>query len=739
MQGPQESALKLICEKLVKSLGCQVASVYTNSDEGHTLLANAGFKTNPSGNLVLKKGRGLVSHIASTKQTLCLSEATSHLSFYYVHGLGEEKYHGFIGTPILRKGSSVGVLIFQYIKKLDATADDIALIETVAQQISHLVTAPKENKAHQNQQENSRFMGRGASSGMFSGQVITKLIMEDSLETTSQQGKGYQEEKTRLEQAHQQAKSFLEDLKSNATTKETKDILSAHLMMLGDPRLEEKEDVHLKNNYSAEQAVTMACTELADMLKNISDPYIQQRAIDIIDVGRRVYHTLQPSTQSLNECDRKKVCIANRLPPSVLIEEGPKRFGALILVEENMYSHNIILAKSMNIPTVIISKEQLEVLSDCTEVFVDGEIGLVVPSPDKSWIESYAKSHNRTEDEHHKDFGPCLTKGGTKLTLGLNGGFIKDTEDLPKWIPEIGLFRTEFQFFTSQRLPTEKDLTEQYTRVLKSADGRPTTLRILDAGADKQPPCLHFVHEDNPVLGDRSIRYLRKNSDIIFAQLRAMLRAQAATKGKLKILIPMVTVYEEVSRIRDHVVKVIRDLRREGLNVKRPPIGAMIEVPSCINLIPKMTSMLDFYCVGTNDLLQYYVAVDRTNQLVQYLYRWQHPAFLLTLKGIFKSCGETKQPVSICGEMAGEMWGALVLVGLGFRSLSMDRNAIPRHYELFAHASTKSLERLVNRLIMYNTGLEVLEQLQLHLDKWKLPKDLHDLLQSELNNMINPA
>jgi phosphotransferase system enzyme I (PtsP) len=739
MQGPQESALKLVCQKLVKSLACQIASIYTNSDDGHTLLANAGFKNNHSGSLILKKGRGLVSHIANTKQTLCLSEATSHLSFYYVHGLGEEKYHGFIGTPILREGSSVGVLIFQYVKKLDATADDIALIETVAQQISHLVIPPKEDKDPKNQQENSRVMGRGASSGMFSGQVITKLIMEDSLEITAQQGKGYQEEKSRLHQAHQQAKSFLEDLKSNATTKETEEILSAHLMMLADPRLQEKEDVHLKNNFSAEQAVTMACTELADMLKNISDPYIQQRSIDIIDVGRRVYHTLQPSTQSLNECDRKKVCIANRLPPSVLIEEGPKRFGALILVEENMYSHNIILAKSMNIPTVIISKEQLEILSDCNEVFVDGEIGLVVPSPEKQWLERYTQSHNRTEDEHHKDFGPCITKGGTLITLGLNGGFIKDTEDLPKWIPEIGLFRTEFQFFTSRRLPTEKDLTEQYTRVLKSANGRPTTLRILDAGADKQPPCLHFVHEDNPVLGDRSIRYLRKNSDIIFAQLRAMLRAQAATKGKLKILIPMVTVYEEVSRIRDHVVKVIRDLRREGLNVKMPPIGAMIEVPSCINLIPKMSSMLDFYCVGTNDLLQYYVAVDRTNKLVQYLYRWQHPAFLLTLKGIFKSCGETEQPVSICGEMAGEMWGALVLVGLGFRSLSMDRNAIPRHYELFAHASVKSLERLVNRLILYNTGLEVLEQLQLHLDKWKLPKDLHDLLQSELNNMINPS
>ena len=737
-QKGEPGALQEITQILKGALGCNVVSIYACAEDGYLLIANQGFSTDQAGKLILKKGRGLVHHIASTNKTLCLSDATSHLAFYYVQGLGEEKYHGFIGTPIFQGSKTSGALIFQFTKKYDSSLDDIALIETIAQQVSHLIKLPDQTKLQD--QSNAKLIGRGVSTGTFHGQVVKKLIMEDSPNQTSQApGKGYEHEKKRLEEAHLKAKTFLEELKAKAPTKETVDILNTHIIMMMDPQLKKKEDAHLKNNASAEQAVSLAASEISEMFKNISDTYIQQRAMDIIDVGRRIYNTLGPSETKLKKGEKKKVYIANKLPPSILIEEGPMLYGALLLVEENLYSHNIILAKSMGIPTVIISKEQLNILSETKDLLVDGELGFIMPSPSPLWVKEYTKNRRGPEEKDKKDYGPCLTKNGTLIHLAMNGGFLKDTDNLPPWIPEIGLFRTEFQFFMSQRVPTEEHLTENYTKILVAANGRPTTLRILDAGADKQPPCLHFVHEDNPVLGDRSIRYLLKNSEIIFSQLRAMLKAQAATDGNLRILIPMVTVYEEVSRIRDHIIKVLRDLRREGLNVKCPPIGAMIEVPSCINLIPKISPMVDFFCVGTNDLLQYFVAADRTNALVQYLYKWHHPSFLVTLKGISKSANEVNCPISICGEMAGEMWGSLILVALGFRNLSMDRQAIPRHYELMAHVSVRSLERLVTRLIQHNTGLEILEQLQLYLDKWNLPEDLKDLLQSELNNMINPS
>jgi phosphoenolpyruvate-protein kinase (PTS system EI component) len=251
---------------------------------------------------------------------------------------------------------------------------------------------------------------------------------------------------------------------------------------------------------------------------------------------------------------------------------------------------------------------------------------------------------------------------------------------------------------------------------------------------------MHFVSEENPVLGNRSIRYLLRNSDIFFTQLRAMLKAQAKTKGNLKILIPMVTIYEEVSRIRDHIQKVIRDLKFEGYVLKRPPLGVMIEVPAAINLIPKFSSVVDFFCIGTNDLLQYFFAADRTNSQVQYLCRWHNPAFMGTLKGILNSSKELNKSVSVCGEMSGELWGGLVLVGLGYRKLSMDKALTYRHHELFSAVNTSHFSRLCKKLIQCNTSLEVLELLQLFLDEWpSLSEDLKELLQSELNNLINPS
>lgn len=736
----KEDCLNEVCDYLKPALNCNIVSVYAVSDDGYTLVANTGFDRSHVNKLTLKKGSGLVNHIANTGKTLCLSEATAHLAFYYVHGLGEERYHGFIGTPIFRQQEIIGVLIFQFLKKYDSSLDDIALIETISHLISGSVKLPETKKVSE-EKGDSRITARGVVQGFFVGPVEKRLIMEDSSgHDSTEPGLGYDIEKERFDEAYKKSKSFLEELKAKAHTKEAADILSAHLMMMQDSKLLEKIDGHLKENDSAEQAVTKATNEIADMFKSISDKYIQERAADVIDVGRRLYDTLCPKkSDDIAAQGGKVVCIANKMPPTVLIEEGPNKFGALILVEENLYSHNIILAKSMGIPTVIISRDQLMSLFEVESLFVDGELGLIVPNPSKIWVDEYTRSHHTVEESDYSHLGVCKTRNGTEITLAMNGGFQKDVENLPSWIPEIGLFRTEFQFFTSAKLPTEKQLIENYKKILSCAGKRPVTLRILDAGADKQPPCLHFVREENPVLGDRSIRFLLKNSEIIFTQLRAMLIAQHSTGGNLRILIPMVTAYEEVSRIRDHIIKVLRDLRREGLTLKRPPIGVMIEVPSSINLIHKLASMVDYFCVGTNDLLQYYVAADRTNSLVQYLYQWCHPAFLMTLKGISLSCTEAKKNVSICGEMAGEMWGSLILVGLGFRLLSMDRQVIARHHDLMAQANVKPLEKLVTKLIQCNTVLEVLEQMQLYLDKWNLPTELKDILQSELNNLIHPS
>lgn len=733
--------LNKICSYLHKSLKCNIVSIYRNDQNYHTLIANSGFNKEHIGKLHIKKGKGLVHHIIETNKTLCLRDAASHHAFYYVHGLGEERFHGFIGSPILKKGKAIGCLIVQYTRNFDSSLEDIALMETLSHQISSLVitTATSSPKKDENSKHSGLIYARGVVPGYFHGKVIKKLVLETPHQSPIKSGKGYKIEKKRLEIAHQKSKKFLEEMKKSAKTREGADILSSHLVMLSDPKLLEKEDQYLKENASAEQAVNLAVHDISQMFEQISDPYIRQRSLDVVDVGRRLYQTLSPLDEKADEVvEEKAIYIANKLPPSVLIEEGPKKYGALLLVEENLYSHNIILAKSMNIPTVIISKDQLMSVFEKKKLFVDGELGLIVPTPSKIWIDEYLKTHHEAHQTQQKELGPCISKNGIPITIAVNGGFLKDVTNLPNWITEIGLFRTEFHFFTSPSLPSEEELTENYLQILKAAGPRPVILRILDTGADKQPPCMPLMNEDNPVLGNRSIRFLLRDSSIFFMQLRAMLKAQYHSGAKLKILIPMVSIYEEVSRIRDHLFKVLRDLAKDDIFIKRPPLGVMLEVPSSVQLIPKLSSIVDFFCVGTNDLLQYYVAADRTNQNVQYLCRWHHPSFLQILQSVVKSCTIKKRPLSTCGEMAGELWGSLVLLGLGFKNLSMDRSSAARHHELISKAHTNQLEKLAQKLINCNTSVEVLEQLQLFLDRWQsLQPDLKEIMQSELNSLIN--
>ncbi len=742
-EGNYFEILNKIAQRLKASMKCNIVSIYRNDKEGYQLIANEGFGKEHIGKLSINKGRGLVHHIAKTGKTLCLREATSHYSFYYVHGLGEEKFRGFIGTPIKKKNRVLGILILQFLRKYDSTIEDIALMETVGQQVSGLVESSfKKTDEIKNNEDRSKVQCRGMVPGYFSGKVIKRLLMDDSIGAPTKSGKGFKEEESRLKEAFKVSHEFYENMQKHSDTREMKDILRTHSMMLSDPKFTECTQKHLKNNSSAEESVVLAVQEISEIFNNISDPYIQQRSRDVVDIGRRLFHSLTPSSENNIELegDEKAVCIASRLPPSVLIEEGPKYFGAIIFVEENLYSHNIILAKSMGIPAVIISRDQLMTIFESKELFVDGELGLIVQNPTENWKDEYTKSHHSLVEEDVKDFGPCITQNGKLIELGINGGFIKDVMHMPSWITEVGLYRTEFQFFNSTLLPTEAELTETYEKLLSITAPKPVVLRILDTGADKQPPCMHFVSEENPVLGNRSIRYLLRNSEIFFTQLRAMLKAQAKTKGNLKILIPMVTIYEEVSRIRDHIQKVIRDLKFEGIVLKRPPLGVMIEVPAAINLIPKFSSVVDFFCIGTNDLLQYFFAADRTNSHVQYLCRWHNPAFLGTLKGILNSSKELKKSISVCGEMSGELWGGLVLVGLGYTKLSMDKTLTYRHHELFSAVNTTQLKRLCKKLIQCNTSLEVLELLQLFLDEWpSISEDLKELLQSELNNLINPS
>lgn len=729
-----------VCKFLAKSLRAEVISIYIDESSHCRLIANHGFPKDRIGKLKIGKGLGLTYHILETGRPLCLREATTHHAFYYVRGLGEERFHGFAGVPIRRKKSVVGILVAQYRRPHDTNLDEVALLETIAQQISDVVHS-KIAREPEKKERVIQLQGRGVVSGIFVGKLNRVLLIEDSFQAQEAGlGLGYKIERKRLDLARGKTIDFFEKLRAETTASEAKEILSTHLTMLSDPSLLKKEESYLKKDFSAEQAVIMSMRDIARTFENISDPYIRQRSVDVYDIGRRLYRTLSRSEREESVEKERGVYLVKNPSPSTIIEGGTKRFGALLLMDESIYSHAIILARSLGIPTIVITADQAEIFQDVKSVMVDGERGHIQLDPTPVIIESYMSSHVVQIDLPREDLGACTTKDGQDIQLCMNAAFPTEVANLPVWVKEIGLYRTEFQYFLTPQIPSEEQQTRDYAEIYRAVGDRPVTLRILDIGGDKCPPSMHFAHEDNPIMGDRSIRYLLRRSDILFTQLRAMLRAQARTRGKLRVLIPMVSVYEEVSRIRDHLIKVIRDLRKEGIRAKVPPLGVMIEIPSCVQLIPKLGKLADFFCVGTNDLLQYYMACDRNNHSVNHLYRWHHPPFLMALADIAQKCENVSTDVSICGEMAGELWGSLVLIGLGYQNLSMDKRTLAVHHRLISQCQTGRLQRLIKKLLECETSLEALETMQIFLEHWtQLDAHLRELLDSELTEMLNPV
>ncbi len=736
-----EDSLQEACKDIAVGLSAEIVSVYAVEKDCYRLAANFGFKESIVGKLTLNIGEGLVHRVIAKKKPLCLSEATSHQSFFYVRGLEEENYHGFSGVPIIHQRIAIGALIVQYKTGHDASLDEVALLETVAQQISQLVIKRPKSKPTVKKTAITQITGRGSTPGVFTGKVQLMLGEELFNLEDKPNGQGLTIERKRVKGAHAVAEEYYNKLLAKAETKEGQSILSAHLTMLSDPMLKRKEEDYLKKGYSADQSVCLAVRAIAETFQKISDPLLRQRAADILDLGHHMHQTLvKPYKEDAKKSEEQAhVIVASHPSPALLVELGKSMIGALVLIEESPYSHVIILAKSMAIPTVMISQNQFEAIRHAKILLVDGELGNLLINPESQLLEKYLNSHQAASLEDH-DLGECITKDNEQVHLYINAAFPNEVKNIPTWIEGVGLYRTEFQYFLSPEFPSEDEQTENFITIFKNLDGQPATIRILDVGGDKNPPAMRFMHEDNPILGERSIRFLLRESKILFSQLRAMMRAQIETGADMRILIPMATVYEEVSRIRDHIYMVLRDLRKEGLKPVPPQLGVMIEVPSAISLIPKFARICDFFCVGTNDLLQYTMAADRGNSSIAYLYRWHHPSFLLTLESIVHQCDQIHRKVTICGEMASEPWGAMILLGLGFRHLSMDRSHMSRRHELLAQCSSKTLNRLLRRLLVCDTSLEILENLQIFLDGWHdINKDLRELLEKELGRMLNPG
>jgi phosphotransferase system enzyme I (PtsI) len=495
-------------------------------------------------------------------------------------------------------------------------------------------------------------------------------------------------------------------------------IFEFHIGLLGDRSLVEpiRRRVREKRE-NAEAAVAEQFKLLAAQFRSMGNEVFRQKANDVIDLDRRVLNALMGADESrLSRLSEPAIIVAHELTPSQTAGIQRDKVLGVAIDLGGRTSHTSIVARALEIPAVVGCQRLSTMVEDGDLVIIDGDTGTVVVKPDEATVARYRLDQERLGEFRRSLRGlreqPCQTKDGTRIRLLGNIEFPHESDSvLVHGGDGVGLYRTEFLFLTGKHEPTEEDHFEAYRSALARLEGRPLTIRTLDLGADKYTQQRAAEPERNPFLGLRSIRYCLQNPDLFKTQLRAILRA--SVHGPVKVMFPLVSNVMELRQAKMILRDVAEELEEEGIPY-RPhlPVGMMVEVPSAALMARTFASEVEFFSIGTNDLIQYTLAVDRGNERVAPLYTAANPAVLQLIKGTLRAGRRAGIEVSICGEMAGEALYTRLLVGLGFRTLSLVPSQIPLVKRIVRSADLEDCERLARKVGSFDSDRQVLSYLR---------------------------
>ena len=525
-----------------------------------------------------------------------------------------------------------------------------------------------------------------------------------------------QSEMARLHEASLLAKKEIEALRDRAKNEageEQAAIFDAHLMMLDDPELLEQIELSLKEKeFNVETAVLSFESEMVNKLSSSQDPLKQEKVSDIHDVVRRLLgHLLKKERISLSDIQTEIILIAKDLLPSEMVMMSRSMVRGIVTETGSRTSHAAILARAFEIPAVLgVGPGFVQQIKQGQSIYVDGDNGTVVIEPDDSIIQSEkaARTARLKQEKENKELRdiPAHTKDGTGIMLLANIGMPEEVANAIEYGAEgIGLFRSEF-FFLGGQVPGEEEQYNAYAQVARSMHGKPVTIRTLDIGGDKVLPELGVIGEKNPLLGWRAIRFCLEKTDLFKTQLRAILRASG--QGKVNIMFPMISTIDELIRAQALLDKAKEECKSQGYKIDEDmETGIMIEVPSAAICSDVLSRSCDFFSIGTNDLSQYTLAVDRGNQKVAYLNNPFDIAVLRLISMTIESSKKANIGVSLCGEMAADPASAVLLVGLGLRSLSMSASAIPAVKRALMSITMEEASSLAQQALSKNTASQV--------------------------------
>ena len=706
-----QTALDIIVSRVRDAMNTQVCSVYLlDSDINcHVLMASEGLRKESVGHVSLQLDEGLVGLVARNAEPVNLEDARAHPNYHYLSETGEEEFRSFLGVPIIHHRNVLGVLVVQHRDKRSFDNGEEAFLITLSAQLAGVIAAAEASGAIQGmspsgqRRADTSFAGISGASGVAIGQAVVVFPHADLSLIPSRVAEDIDAELAAFADALNRVRTDIKALSDSVGQQlrpEERDLFDVYLRMLDDDALGREVNDLISAGQWSQGALAEVATDHVKAFEQMKDPYLRVRAADIKDLCSRVLFYLQETERDKpKEYPDHTILVGEELAPSMLMEVPREKLVGMISVKGSGNSHVAILARTMGIPTVMGALDLPYRRLDGRQVIVDGYNGTVYTSPSDQLLARYQEVIKEEEQLVRGLEGlinlPCVTPDDHRVSLWVNTGLMTDVvRSLDHGAEGIGLFRTEVPFLLSERFPSEQEQAAIYRQQLEAFAPKLVTMRTLDVGGDKALPYFP-IEEANPFLGWRGIRVTLDHPEIFIAQARAMIRASEGLNN-LQIMLPMVSNLQEVTGATQIIKRALRELQEEGLDVRMPPIGVMIELPAAVYLTRALCQMVDFVSVGSNDLTQYLLAVDRNNPRVADLYSAFHPAVLNALQHVVTEAHAENKPVSICGEMAGDPGAALLLVAMGFDVLSMN-------------ASTLLKVKAVIRAVTLSTAKELLQ------------------------------
>ncbi|MCB5228009.1 phosphoenolpyruvate--protein phosphotransferase [Alishewanella sp. 16-MA] len=733
----QEPILNKAMAGLVSSvkhaLETECCSVYLADykQQHFMLMATDGLNQDAVGKVAIGFSEGLIGWVGQREEPINLAQAHLHPRFKVTPEVSEDSFSAFLGCPIIHHRKVLGVLTIQQAAERVFSEDEESFLVTLGVQLASVLANAEMRDAATRitpfSQQGSQFHGLPGSPGMAIGEAYVAQPASDFAAISLKRAEDPEKELALFYRAVKITKAEFNRLAERMSSHLPADALAifdVYHQLLDAASLGREIEIQITDGWCAKSALKRVVERFARQFDDMDDPYLRERGLDIRDLGQRVLNNLLDTEQRRAKLPDKVVLVADEVTATMLAEIPREQLVAVVSLRGSVNSHAAIMARALGIPAVMGVSELPLLHWHAQRVIVDGYQGHILLSPSEALCHEYQRLI--TEDvalnaRYMEEISlPSASKCGEQFKFMVNSGLAVELENVhAQYTDGVGLYRTEFPFIIRDQFPTEQDQVDLYAQVLGSYPGKTVVMRTLDVGGDKALPYFSII-EENPFLGWRGIRLTLDHPEIFLVQIRAMIRANI-DHDNLHILLPMICDLHEVDEAIRLVKQACFELSDElEITLPLPKIGVMIEVPSTLYLLPELAAKVDFCSVGTNDLTQYLLAVDRNNARVANLYDALHPSVLRALYRLGQDAQALHFPISICGELGGEPAGVLLLAAMGFRRFSMNSSNLARIKWLLRRVELAELQQLLTEVLQCHSPKQIRAEVQRFLEQKQL-------------------